>query len=104
MDINFTDVYVYNKNQKGVEYLVNHYTSEVIAKKCTSCGKWKFQDEYNKAGKGFAGTHSLCRPCHRKRNAELREDKRVDQELNEAVSREIENTIKMNMPTRRIWF
>jgi hypothetical protein len=104
MEIGLSDVIYYGKNQKGVEYLYNYFTDEVVAKKCTVCGEWKFQPEYNKAGKGFAGTHSLCRPCHRKRNAELREDKRLDQELNEAVSREIERTMKMDMPTRRMWF
>lgn len=104
MNIGFTDVFYYGKNQKGVEYLYNYFTDEVIAKKCTVCGKWKFQPEYNKAGKGFAGTHSLCRTCHRKRNKELREDKLAELELNESVSRELENLRKMDMPTRRMWF
>lgn len=75
MDIKKDDLYVVGVNQRGVHYLYEWETGEVIAKQCTECGGWFFLDGFNKAGKGFAGTHSLCKECHRKRNQQFQKDK-----------------------------
>jgi predicted nucleic-acid-binding protein len=85
----FEDMLIVQKNQKGVQFIEHWITDEVIAKVCTSCNSWKFIDEFNKAGKGYVGTHSLCKPCHRKRNRELRLGYKADAEHNAEVTREI---------------
>ncbi len=72
IQLEFPDVFGVNTNRKGVDYLHNMYTGEVVAKRCTECTGWYFLTDFNKAGKGFAGTHSLCRSCHAERNAEHR--------------------------------
>lgn len=79
----FDDLLVVNQNKKGVMYLQHFVNDEPIAKQCTSCGEWKFLQDYNKAGKGFAGTHSLCKPCHRKNGVEYRTKK--NEEYDRAV-------------------
>lgn len=96
MQIEFPDVYGVNNNTKGVKYLYNMYTKEVIAKVCTRCNEWHFLNEFNKAGKGFAGTHSYCRTCHKESDAEYRETVRLKTNLL--------TKSKYNMETRRNWF
>lgn len=93
MDISFPDVFGVNKNKKGVLYLYNIYSGEVIAKQCTRCGEWRFLNQFNKAGKGFAGTHSLCKSCQAERGKEYRFDLKTDAELNREVAEAIAKAI-----------
>jgi hypothetical protein len=89
VQISFDELLVVNKNQKGVHYMEVWDSKEVVAKQCTNCNSWKFLDEFNKAGKGFAGTHSLCRSCHKGRNKELQQVYKDNKHLTEEVAREL---------------
>lgn len=68
------EVYGVFENQKGVQYMQDVVSDKIVAKKCTDCFAWKFLQDFNKAKKGFAGTHSLCRGCHNQNSAEYREE------------------------------
>lgn len=78
MYINNSDIYKVNFNQRGVFYMEEINSKRVIAKRCTKCSTWKFLNDFNKAGKGFSGTHSLCRSCHKQNGADYREALKVD--------------------------
>lgn len=55
-----------NSNRAGLVYLA--IGKEVTAKQCSRCGQLHDLDKFNKAGHGFAGKHSACKECHRKRD------------------------------------
>lgn len=94
MDIMFPDVFGVGRNSRGVNYLYNIYDGDVVAKVCTRCGEWHFLNGFNKAGKGFAGTHSLCRFCHAERGAEYREELR-DSKYKESFNTLISSSFAM---------
>lgn len=87
-----SDVYNVKMNQRGVYYLREMFSHRVIAKKCTKCNTFKFLNDYNKAQKGFAGTHSLCRSCHKKNNVDYRKMLKVDAEIRALYNQKV-NTL-----------
>jgi hypothetical protein len=92
--LSFDELLVVGRNKKGILYLYQWDTGEIVAKQCTGCGEWHFVNGFNKAGKGFAGSHSLCKKCHKGRNAEWRFDKKANDELNLQVSMELDRLRK----------
>ncbi|MFD9628637.1 hypothetical protein [Peribacillus muralis] len=60
--------YAVEINQAGIFYGYDQKTYEIVAKQCNRCNEWRFLNQFNNAGKGFAGKHSACKKCHRKRD------------------------------------
>jgi hypothetical protein len=99
MKVEYPNVYCIAENKKGIKFMYSlyHGVDHVVAKVCTNCNEWHFLNGFNKAGKGFAGRHSLCKTCHRQRNAEYRLDKQLENEFNKMVTEEM-------LKIRRNWF
>lgn len=89
IQLSFDELVVIIKNKRGVLCAVKWDTGEVVAKQCTACEKWTFLDGFNKAKKGYAGKHSMCRPCHTKATKSLLEKYKAEADFNREVAEDV---------------